>query len=395
MTLKQMSAPAQTEAPTPTAQQGHSTQPHSTIVTPDDARKHFEIFLRTLPAELQKKFRAQYVRNLTRYLEAEPELLDLLPKIPEISARALLNRIFPPAVWIIPDVLPAGLTILAGRPKVGKSWLALQLLLSTATGGKMLGRDIPQGRGLYLALEDSLRRLQDRMQRQSWPETDNARFIISEAFRSDIGYLNAGGTARLLKHIEREAYRVVIIDTLSRSIKGDQKDESDMTNALAPLQEYAVGNDIAVIVIDHHTKPKGMNPDPIDDILGSTAKAAVLDTAWGLYKEQGRMGAKLSIRGRDVMETTLQLVFDKDGHYWHCEGDADHLAMTEQREAVLSVLQMTGWATLKEIIAAMGQDWKTRGSVYHTIQGLLEAKLVVTKSENRKILYKLPENPEK
>ena len=86
-----------------------------------------------------------------------------------LSADDILTKVWPAPVWAIPEIMPVGLTILAGAPKVGKSWLALQLTQSVAAGGYALGESVSQGAALYLALEDPPRRLKERMQKQSWP----------------------------------------------------------------------------------------------------------------------------------------------------------------------------------------------------------------------------------
>jgi AAA domain len=80
------------------------------------------------------------------------------------DARWLLAEEFPPIRWVVPDVLPEGVTILAGKPKLGKSWLAMDLCLGVAQGGAVLGtKRVEGGPCLYLALEDSPRRLQRRL----------------------------------------------------------------------------------------------------------------------------------------------------------------------------------------------------------------------------------------
>ena len=72
----------------------------------------------------------------------------------------------PPVRWTIPEILPEGLTLLAGKPKLGKSWLALSVALSIAAGGVALGtQPVAKGDVLYLALEDNARRLQSRARR--------------------------------------------------------------------------------------------------------------------------------------------------------------------------------------------------------------------------------------
>src|SRR5205807_6101859 len=86
---------------------------------------------------------------------------------PEIfSLRELLSWDLPPTRWAIPEILPEGLTLLAGKPKLGKSWLALSAALSIACGGVALGtQPVIRGDVLYLALEDNARRLQARTRR--------------------------------------------------------------------------------------------------------------------------------------------------------------------------------------------------------------------------------------
>ena len=81
----------------------------------------------------------------------------------------LLDHTFPEPKWIVPGIFTEGLTMLAGRPKVGKSWLALQIATAVACGGKVFEQDITPGKVLYLALEDSGRRLKDRIEKLRIP----------------------------------------------------------------------------------------------------------------------------------------------------------------------------------------------------------------------------------
>ena len=98
------------------------------------------------------------------------------------TADELLAAEFPPLKWAVPGLLPEGLTVLGGRPKVGKSMLALQIAYSVATGGKCLGRDVGQGKVLLICLEDSGRRLKDRMSQQQWPSGTQVTIVL-ERFR--------------------------------------------------------------------------------------------------------------------------------------------------------------------------------------------------------------------
>jgi len=337
-----------------TTQQGDYTP------TPEETKDYFQKMLKGLPtADMRARFEKSYLHIVTDALSADnaaPGLENLLPSLKVIDAATILTTDYPPLAWIVPDYLPPGLTFLIGKPKVGKSWLALQLALSISTGGKVFGRDVQQGRVLYLALEDNERRLKDRMKKQGWlANPGNVEFMLADTFRDQITALNTGGGRRLLKYIERQKYRVVIVDTFSRSIQGDQLDPGEMTEAVGHLQQYALEKNIALIIIDHMPKNTGETNDPIGHIYGSVAKAGVTDTAWGLYKEQGKDGAKLGISGRDLEESLLKLTFDKRGYYWNCEGNADEIAMTEHRKAILEALQEVGTAQAKDIAEATGQ----------------------------------------
>ncbi len=84
-----------------------------------------------------------------------------LPKV--ISAEDLLSTPIPPTKWIIPGLLPAGLALFADPSKAGKSWLTLWLCLQVAQGKPVWGREIEPRTVLYLSLEDTFNRLQERL----------------------------------------------------------------------------------------------------------------------------------------------------------------------------------------------------------------------------------------
>ena len=92
-----------------------------------------------------------------------------------MSAANLEAIKFPEPNWIIPDIMPEGLTLLAGKPKLGKSWLCLSLGIAKACGGVALGTiQVAHSEVLYLCLEDPARRLQGRLHIQMalgepWP----------------------------------------------------------------------------------------------------------------------------------------------------------------------------------------------------------------------------------
>lgn len=299
------------------------------------------------------------------------------------TAKQLLTTDFAEPTWVIPELLPAGLTILAGRPKVGKSWLGLQTALSVVTGGRALGRSVQRGPILYLALEDPPRRLRSRMRAQGWPIEADADFLTLGDFAQRVGDLRRDGGDRLALKIQQRGYRLVVMDTLSRAIHGDQNDAEAMTAALTPLQETAHEHEVAILMIDHHRKSFGKDPDAIADILGSTAKGAMLDTSWGLYRERGKAGAKLQVVGRDVVERTMALHFDVQTSCWQSDGDADELELTERRQEIIDTLAEFGPIGVSELARAINQD---KANTHRRLQDLVGAGLVVRRGN----LYAIP-----
>ena len=98
------------------------------------------------------------------YTKQEGMMQMTFTKLPKtITAEELLSTPLPPVKWIIPGLLPAGLALFAGPSKAGKSWLTLWLCLQVAQGKPVWGREIEPRTVLYLSLEDTFNRLQDRL----------------------------------------------------------------------------------------------------------------------------------------------------------------------------------------------------------------------------------------
>ena len=101
----------------------------------------------------------------------------------------LLNADLPEQKWLVNELIPVGLVSLAGRPKVGKSWMALQLAVAVATGGRFLDKQVEQGAVLYIALEDGKKRLKNRLEAIKVEKNSGMPLIFKSTYR----LLNAGG----------------------------------------------------------------------------------------------------------------------------------------------------------------------------------------------------------
>lgn len=330
---------------------------------------------------MKEIFKLQPGNNATE--EAEIHLLQTF------SADNILDTHYPEPVWVVPGLLPNGLSILAGAPKVGKSWLSLQLAMNIATGSTFLGRNVEAGQALVVALEDPPRRLQSRMITMGWPKGLSVDFMALGQFEEQVGNILNGGAEKLARQIKARKYRLVILDTLSRAVTGDQQDVEIMTRMLTPFQEMAHQVNCAILLVDHHRKSNAGEPDAIADILGSTAKGALADTIWGLYRERGKAASRLSVTGRDVVEQNLQVEFNNDLHLWIYKGDANELALTERRQEILNALAEFGPSTATTIAKKIDKD---RSNTDGRIKDLVNAGLIRRNDNDpRNILYEIIE----
>jgi RecA-family ATPase len=280
-----------------------------------------------------------------------------------LTADDILIFDWPEPVWAVHGILPVGLTILAGAPKVGKSWLALQIAQAVASGGVVLGQQAQQGPVLYMALEDTPQRLKGRMEMQGWIKGLDVEFIPIGSYREIVGDLRNEGGKWLAERIKSCGYRLVVVDTFSRAFLGNQDDIVEMTAGLTPAQEMAHEYNCSIMIIDHHGKHRGDEPNAITDIIGSTAKGAMADTIWGLYRKSDKSSANMVITGRDVEETTLDLDMDQNKGIWQLKGEK----MTAKQELLFKNVKTNGSASARQLA---DQEGRNSGTVQRSLESL-------------------------
>jgi predicted ATP-dependent serine protease len=179
------------------------------------------------------------------------------------TAAELQRKTFPPVSYCVPDLIPEGLTIIAGKPKIGKSWMALDICVAVAGAHFCLGDRKPiQGDVLYAAMEDNERRMQRRTDRllktfgEQWPE----RLTLAHSWRR----LDKGGVDDVRQWIEQANNpRLVVLDTLA-SVKPirTQQGYTEDYESLAALHRLANEKGVSIILL-HHTR-KMEAEDPVD-----------------------------------------------------------------------------------------------------------------------------------
>jgi len=272
---------------------------------------------------------------------------------PEIdSAYDLMQLELKPIEFIVKDLLPVGLNILAGQPKAGKSWLSLDLALSVSSGTYFLGNETKSSTIYYLALEDSKNRLQNRIKKLLGDTNPSKDFY----YALSINDLSNG----LIEQLEQVLNsipdcKLIIIDTLQyiRGVRGKTDGVYDYDyNTMKQLKRFADAHELSILVI-HHTR-KDINPnDPFANISGTNGITGACDTMLVLAKEERSSNkAKLSITGRDVDQQELMLTMSDCK--WICEGNAEDI---RKRNEELSFRADPFFNTINDLLLANGGKW--------------------------------------
>jgi len=253
-----------------------------------------------------------------------------------ITAAELSTKEFPPLEWVVDGILPEGSYLLSARPKVGKSWLALQICLAVAYGEQVLGREVKQGKAIYLALEDNERRLQSRL----W-QLRPAGFVTHDLIlHTKWPRFKDGGVEALIKAIEEYKPRVVVIDTLAKVRTPNGRNsgiyEADYAT-LAPLTEVANRYRTTILIIHHNRKGKA-ETDPLEQISGSLGLAGAVDGALIIDGNRGDPSYNLSLIGRDIPnDDDLAISLQNNGR-WVVLGAAKEIFISTERQAVKELL---------------------------------------------------------
>ena len=269
------------------------------------------------------------------------------------SAADLASIEIPATPFVIDHILPCGLTLLAAPPKTGKSWMCLDMAEAVATGGTFWGYSTKPGAVLYLALEDSKKRLQDRLRAIGSRMPGNLHMTIKSSLCLDNGLID-----KLAEWItEHPDTRLIILDTLQR-IKGASQRGVDAYagdyERLSPLQELAIEKGVAIVAV-HHFRKQGNNPsdDIFERIAGSTALFGVADCGWVISGKRGAEEMTFHLTGREVIEDEFKI--KRNGVRWQMLGNSEQL--DEQRkldEYKSSPLVQT----IRELVKESGGRWE-------------------------------------
>ncbi len=258
--------------------------------------------------QLQKKIAINSIRKGGKTMRKEFQT---------VSGAELMDRPMEQIRFIVDSLIPQGLHILSGSPKIGKSWLVLWVCLKVANGENVWDFKTEKGTTLYLGLEDSIARIQSRL------------YDITDDASNDVHFATM---AESIGHgIEEQIYNfcsnhpdtnLIVIDTFQkiRTISNDNAYASDYRD-IASLKSVADKLKIAILLIHHLRKQK--DDDPMNMVSGTTGITGAVDSSFVLDKSKRASDkATLYCTGRDIEYREFDLKFDKLTKLWNLESDS-------------------------------------------------------------------------
>lgn len=275
------------------------------------------------------------------------------------SAADLMAQEFKPVQWAVHGIVPEGVTILSGDPKIGKSWLVYQMCIAVSAGVPLWQGRQPEQSGdtLYLSLEDNKRRLKLRLSQlvRAFPmPVDITRLhYTTEWPRAEAGVTELAAWLR-----EHPECRLVVIDTVSAFRDTDPGRKS------AYAHDYAVGEmfkplarefNCAIVLVMHNRKQAA--GDVMQRVSGTQGMTGGVDNVLVLERGRGDLDAALHVDGRDIEDPTqLAMRFEKNGS-WHSLGRLSDVQRSKERNAMFeAIASLGGCATVKELHAAMPEQ---------------------------------------
>jgi AAA domain len=240
-----------------------------------------------------------------------PQVGGVVVRLQPQSARDLIEEAIPPVRWVVRDLIPEGLTLLAGGVKLGKSWAALSIGLAVAAGTQVFNYfDTEQGKVLYLALEDYKRRMQGRLDRVCGDsEGPEALQIVYKC------PMMPGLLVTLNAWMEDNPdTRLIIIDTLGKvqeRVKGSHNAYLTDYDAMGSIQGFALAHGIGVVAVTHtNQKTKKELADPLHQVQSTTGIIGSADTVLILERTRYSNEGTLELASRDISEGIFDVQYD-------------------------------------------------------------------------------------
>lgn len=234
-----------------------------------------------------------------------------------IDGETLMDIKLPPTKFCVETLLPQGISILGGAPKIGKSWMVLDLCVRIAKGEAIWNLSTQKGTTLYLCLEDPLNRIQQRLCMLTDEVPENAYFATMA------GTL-AGGLCEQIRNFVSEHPDTVLvaIDTF-QIIRANTTDTSYANDYddVRQMKQLADELNISILLV-YHLRKQG-DGDPLNKISGTTGISGAMDAIFVLDKSKRNADmATLVCTGRDIEYREIEMKLSKENCVWTLVSDS-------------------------------------------------------------------------
>ena len=232
-----------------------------------------------------------------------------------IDGETLMDTRLPKRSFCIETLLPEGISVLGGAPKIGKSWMVLDFGVRIAKGEPIWNLPTKPGTVLYLALEDSLARIQDRLCKIT-DEVPNNLFIATMA-----GTLADNLCSQIENFVlEHSDTLLVIIDTFQLIRTTTDISYANDYDEVRKLKTLADKLHISLLLV-HHLRKQG-DSDPLNKLSGTTGISGAMDAIFILdVSKRHARGATLFCTGRDIENRELELNMSRESCVWELISD--------------------------------------------------------------------------
>jgi hypothetical protein len=270
----------------------------------------------------------------------------------------LMNTDFPKMEWLVYSLIPKGnVVVLAGAPKLGKSWMALALGDAVATGGSFLGFNALKAQVLILSLETSPARDAGRFRKMGITPNDNL-FIAHEWPKG------AEGFAKIREWLDSHPQAgMILADTwVKLADRHDMNDYSAVSHETGTLKAIAAEYDVTIGILTH-TRKGSQSEDAFDAIMGSQGLSGIADTMMVMRKRRGAHEASLNVTGREITENEFVLKFDPDVCTWEMVGNSSEVAEHDSSQPILDYLKEHGDSNTQAIADAVGKSKQNTSNI--------------------------------
>lgn len=243
-------------------------------------------------------------------MEKEVKLLEV------VDGETLMDMQFPKSRFCIQSLLPQGISILGGAPKIGKSWMVLDWCVRIAKDESVWNLPTEKGTVLYLCLEDSLARIQERLNYIT-DEVPSNLYVATKSESIETGLIQQIQNF-IISHTDTT---LIVIDTFQMIRNNSELSYANDYNEIGKLKQYADEMSISILLV-HHLRKQG-DSDPLNKLSGTTGISGAVDAVFVLDKDKRNENkANLLCTGRDIEQREFQLSFNKENCTWDLINDS-------------------------------------------------------------------------